>query len=154
MCRMLLTALLVISTTGQNVEMHAAGTGTLAALDTCVSNPMQSNCTSYQYPVAAAAEDLSKLCGAMHFMAACSVAKVCNASGAGPEDPTGPGAAKVSSRNPNICQPFNQVATVCKLDAGMSRMSGKADTVTPLCRSRQHYPRPVSPTLGSACQFW
>uniref|UniRef100_A0A383V7A9 Copper transport protein n=1 Tax=Tetradesmus obliquus TaxID=3088 RepID=A0A383V7A9_TETOB len=56
-------------------------------------------------------------------MASCSVAKACNASGAGP-DGSGAGAAKVSSNNPNICSPLNQVATVCKLDKGMSRMMG------------------------------
>lgn len=124
---MLLAMLLVMPASGQNVEIHAASPGSksLAALDSCVNDPMQSNCTSYNYPVAAAAEDLSKLCNAMPFMAACSVSKLCNASGAGPDAPTGPGAAKISRNNPNVCQPFNQVSTVCKLDIGMSRMSGK-----------------------------
>lgn len=124
--QMFVFALLAVAAAGQSAGMHSAGTGSKApaALDTCVSNPLQINCTTYEYPVAAAADDLDKLCGAMHFMSACSVAKACNASGAGPDHPTGPAAAKVSSLDPNICQPFTQVATVCKLDPGMGRMSG------------------------------
>eukprot|EP00878_Enallax_costatus_P016695 GHUV01017518.1.p1 GENE.GHUV01017518.1~~GHUV01017518.1.p1 ORF type:complete len:158 (+),score=37.70 GHUV01017518.1:176-649(+) len=143
--QMFFLALLAVSAAGQSAGMHSTGTGSksLAALDSCVSNPLQTNCTSYEYPVAAAADDLSKLCGAMHFMSACSVAKACNASGAGPDDPTGPGAAKISSRNPDICQPFTQVATVCKLDPGMGRMSGAG-----LLTSQQS--RPPAPPLASA----
>jgi hypothetical protein len=53
----------------------------------------------------------------MHFMSACSVARACNES-AGDD-------AKVSSSNPDICVPFNHVATVCRLDIGMGRMLGK-----------------------------
>jgi hypothetical protein len=59
------------------------------------------------------------------YIAACSVHKACDEAGAGPSGaPTGPGAAKVSSSNADICKVFNHVATVCRLDTGMSRMGG------------------------------
>jgi hypothetical protein len=119
---MLLLALLALSVTAQQQHSPVLPKGPNA--DSCVANPLQSNCTSYTYPTQDAAADLGKLCNAMHFMASCSVAKACNASGAGP-DGTGPGAAAVSSNNPNICSPLNLVATVCKLDKGMSRMMGE-----------------------------
>lgn len=140
---MLFVSLLAVSVVGQSAEIHSAHSGSRAvtALDSCVDNPLQTNCSSFQYPLTAAAEDLNKLCSAMHFMSACSVAKACNASGAGPDNPTGPGAAEISSNNPDICQPFNQVATVCKLDKGMSRMSGECWTVGQLqarCASQFH----------------
>jgi hypothetical protein len=58
--------------------------------------------------------------------AACSVATACDKAGAGKAGkPTGPGAAKVSANNPDVCKVLNQVATVCMLDTGMSRMAGE-----------------------------
>lgn len=136
--RMLLVALLALSATAQQQQLGLASSSgprqassnsllwpKTAVTDSCVTNPLQSNCTTFTYPNENAAADLNKLCHAMHFMASCSVAKACNASGAGPEDPSGPGAAKVSKNNPNICSPFNQVATVCSLDTGMGRMMGE-----------------------------
>lgn len=96
-----------------------------AAADPCITAPSAAACSQYKYPQANAAADLSKLCSAMHFMSACSVSQACNASGAGPEgNPRGPGAAQVSKNNPDICDPFQHVTTVCKLD-GMGRMSGR-----------------------------
>eukprot|EP00882_Tetradesmus_deserticola_P024811 GHRQ01027139.1.p1 GENE.GHRQ01027139.1~~GHRQ01027139.1.p1 ORF type:complete len:210 (+),score=76.41 GHRQ01027139.1:421-1050(+) len=119
--RMLFVALLALSVTAQ--QQHSLALPKGPNHDSCVANPLQLNCTEFTYPNQDAAADLGKLCNAMHFMASCSVANACNASGAGP-DGSGPGAATVSSNNPNICSPFNQLATVCKLDKGMSRMMG------------------------------
>lgn len=96
-----------------------------SAQDGCVTAPTMANCSQYNYPQAAAAADLGKLCHAMSFMGACSVAQACNASGANPDvNPRAPGAANVSRNIPNVCEPFQLVTTVCRLDTGMSKMSG------------------------------
>ncbi len=95
------------------------------AQDACVLAPDAPECAFFEYPAASAAADLSRLCGAMHFMPACSVAKACNASGAGPASITASGAAAVRLEvADDICQPFNLLATVCRLDSEMSRMAG------------------------------
>ncbi|KAF8065742.1 p80 [Scenedesmus sp. PABB004] len=139
---MLLVALMALSSvTGQqHGAMHAAAPAAssgggrapaaAAQLDSCVAEPLAANCSAYEFPLAAAAADAQRLCGAMHFMAACSVAKACNASGAGPLTPRAPGAARVSANDPDVCQPFNHVATVCRLDTGMGRMAGCAHFAT------------------------
>lgn len=107
----------------QTMKTSAAAAG--GPLNPCVTSPTAPECAKFTYPQASAAADIGSLCKGMHFMASCSVAKACNASGAGPDgDPRGPGAAAVSKNNPDICDPFQHVTTVCKLDAGMSRMSG------------------------------
>lgn len=116
----------VLAVTAQ--QQQTMKTGSAAAggpLNPCVTSPTAPECAKFTYPQASAAADIGSLCKGMHFMASCSVAKACNASGAGPDgDPRGPGAAAVSKNNPDICDPFQHVTTVCKLDAGMSRMSG------------------------------
>lgn len=57
---------------------HAAGGGhstnmtmakALPVPDSCVKDPKQGNCSSFDYPHANAANDLSRLCAAMSFMA-------------------------------------------------------------------------------------
>ncbi|KAF6262912.1 hypothetical protein COO60DRAFT_554392 [Scenedesmus sp. NREL 46B-D3] len=105
---------------GDNIAMN----GSRPIPDACVAQPDLANCTSYEYPMENAAADLKSLCTAMPFMAGCSVAAACNASGAGPSSPTAPGAANVSAQDPNICSPLNHVATICRLDTGMSQMKG------------------------------
>lgn len=92
--------------------------------DACVTTPTLANCTNFKYPVTSAAADVKSLCTAMPFMAGCSVAAACNASCAGPTSPTAPGAANVSAQDPAICSPLNHLATICKLDTGMSKMKG------------------------------
>jgi hypothetical protein len=68
--------------------------------------------------------DAASLCKAMHFMAACSVRKAC--AGVLPADTfTGAAAAAISKADPDICRPGQILATVCKLDTGMSRMAGQ-----------------------------
>lgn len=55
---------------------HSAGghggnmtvTKALPIPDSCVKNPKQANCSSFDYPHANAANDLARLCGAMSFM--------------------------------------------------------------------------------------
>lgn len=60
-------------------------------------------------------------------LTACSVQKACDKVGAGASGaPTGPGEAKVDSNNPDGCRVFDHVATICRLDTGMSRMAGKS----------------------------
>lgn len=55
--------------------------------------------------------------------------KACDKAGAGVSgSPSGPGAAKVSSNNADACKVFNHVATICRLDTGMSRMAGGTHT--------------------------
>ena len=112
-------------TTGQAQHMGMASSATLPIPSPCVAMPGAASCASYRYPHTYAVADLNNLCTAMPFMAGCSVAKACARAGAGPDNPTGPGAASVSKSNPSACRIFNQVATICKLDTGMSRMSGE-----------------------------
>ncbi|KAF6264748.1 hypothetical protein COO60DRAFT_18856 [Scenedesmus sp. NREL 46B-D3] len=152
--RMLFVALLSLSITAQ--QQHSLALPRGLNPDSCVANPLQSNCTDFTYPYQDAAADLGKLCNAMHFMASCSVAKACNASGAGP-DGSGPGAATVSRNNPHICSPFNQVATVCQLDKGMSRMMGCTNYNT-MCvagsKVRQQGLHMPSAACDRLCQLW
>jgi hypothetical protein len=118
----------VLAVTAQQQQTMKTGSAAAAGgpLNPCVTAPTAPECAKFTYPQASAAADIGSLCKGMHFMASCSVAKACNASGAGPDgDPRGPGAASVSKNNPDICDPFQHVTTVCKLDAGMSRMSGE-----------------------------
>jgi hypothetical protein len=121
----LMSVALALITTGQAQHMGMASSGTLPIPSPCVTMPGAATCASYKYPHNYAVADLNNLCTAMPFMAGCSVAKACAAAGAGPDNPTGSGAAMVSRSNPSVCRVFNQVATVCKLDTGMSRMSGE-----------------------------
>ncbi|KAF8061915.1 p80 [Scenedesmus sp. PABB004] len=112
---------------GRGTPAAAAAAAPANVSDPCITAPSAPSCADFKYPHAAAVADLATLCGAMHFMAACSVARACNASGAGPDNPTGPGAANVSEENPDVCRPFNLVATVCRHDTGMSKMRGCAN---------------------------
>lgn len=123
---LLLLASLFSVVSAQHDHM-AVSSGPVIVPDGCVTAPTAANCTDYKYPHMMAVGDIHSLCTAMHFMAGCSVAKACNASGAGsgPDgNVTGPGVAKVSSQNPDVCRPFNLVATVCRHDTGMSKMKG------------------------------
>jgi hypothetical protein len=127
----LVPVLLVQAALAVTAQQHSAMKQTAAAgTEPCITAPTAPDCSSFSYPQSSAAADIGSLCKGMHFMAACSVAKACNASGAGPDgNPKGPGAAEVSKNNPNICDPFQHVVTVCKLDQGMSRMSGGARNI-------------------------
>jgi hypothetical protein len=71
---------------GHSMPMNGSS---MAVPDACVTKPSLANCTNYKYPVANAVADLKSLCTAMPFMAGCSVAAACNASGAGPASPSG-----------------------------------------------------------------
>lgn len=128
--KLLIPVLLVQAALAVTAQQHQTmKTGSAApgrALDPCITAPTAPECSQFTYPQASAAADIGSLCKGMHFMASCSVAKACNASGAGPDgNPRGPGAAEVSRNNPDICDPFQHVTTVCKLDTGMGRMSGE-----------------------------
>jgi hypothetical protein len=94
--------------------------------DSCVTDPTQTNCTSFKYPHKNAVADLNALCTAMSFMAACSVKAKCAEVGAGPDNVTSPTATQVSSADSHICRILHQVATVCRHDSGMSKMKGEA----------------------------
>jgi hypothetical protein len=127
--KLLVPILLVQAVLAVTAQQHQAmKTGSAASAgpqSPCVTAPTAAECSQFTYPQASAAADIGSLCKGMHFMASCSVAKACNASGAGPDgNPRGPGAADVSRNNPDVCDPFQHVTTVCRLDAGMSRMSG------------------------------
>jgi hypothetical protein len=76
---------------GHSMPMSGSGSSSssMPVPDACVTKPTLANCTSYKYPLANAAADVKSLCTAMPFMAACSVAAACNASGAGATTPTG-----------------------------------------------------------------
>lgn len=110
----------------QHSTMRTGSTAPAAAQSPCITAPTAPECSQFTYPQTSAAADIGSLCGSMFYMASCSVAKACNASGAGPDgNPRGPGAATVSKNNPDICDPFQHVTTVCKLDSGMGGMSGE-----------------------------
>lgn len=110
----------------QHSTIKTGSTAAAAAQSPCITAPTAPECSQFTYPQTSAAADIGSLCGSMFYMASCSVAKACNASGAGPDgNPRGPGAATVSKNNPDICDPFQHVTTVCKLDSGMGGMSGE-----------------------------
>lgn len=64
---------------------HTAAAALAGPQHPCMMAPNNSACSNYTYPRELAAQDIHSLCSAMPFMAACSVAKACNASGAGPD---------------------------------------------------------------------
>ncbi|WIA29639.1 hypothetical protein OEZ86_012126 [Tetradesmus obliquus] len=99
-----------------------------ANLDICVTEPSRANCTlPFKLPHACSVSDATRLCNAMHFMTACSVAKACTTSGADwAKNALGPGKVNVSRSNADICRPFQHIVTVCRLDDGMSKMAGCA----------------------------
>jgi hypothetical protein len=51
-----------------------------------------------------------------------------------------PGAANVSAQDPNICNPLSHLATVCKLDTGMSKMKGECCMLLVVVACQQHGP--------------
>lgn len=54
---------------GGGHSMNMTMAKALPVPDSCVKNPKQGNCSSFDYPHANAANDLSRLCAAMSFMA-------------------------------------------------------------------------------------
>jgi hypothetical protein len=54
---------------GGHSKMNMTMAKALPVPDSCVKDPKQSNCSSWDYPHANAANDLARLCGAMSFMA-------------------------------------------------------------------------------------
>lgn len=59
----------VMAATGQPMAMNMAMNSTaLPVPDSCVTDPTQSNCSTYTYPEANAVADLDSLCTAMPFM--------------------------------------------------------------------------------------
>jgi solute carrier family 31 (copper transporter), member 1 len=90
------------------------GDSTPANQPACVSNSSATSCVSYTYPNANAYADLNNLCTAMSFMPGCSIYSACNLTN--------------NALSPDTaCEPFQLLTTICKLDTGMSMMSGCAN---------------------------
>ncbi|KAI8465277.1 MAG: Ctr copper transporter family-domain-containing protein [Monoraphidium minutum] len=89
-----------------------AAAAAVLAVD-CVTTPTDPSCATFKLPNATAVTDLNALCSAMHFMTGCSLYKACNATTR----------ANVGA-DPTICDPFQQLATICARDPGMGGMGG------------------------------
>ena len=100
----------------------------------CILNPADQACASYTYPESNITADLTSLCSAMGFMSACTLWAQCKQSG-----PT------AVSTQADTCDGFSLLATVCKHDTGMSRMSG-CRNYNALCNSTSLVPQCIQKT--------
>ena len=102
----------------------------------CILNPEDQSCASYIYSEANITADLTSLCNAMGFMPGCTIWAKCKA----PPN----GVSSVSTRT-DTCDGFSLLATVCKHDTGMSRMSG-CRNYNALCNSTSLVPQCIQKT--------